>query len=594
MINTEELCMNCMKEIGKLKQCPHCGFLADTPQLAPYLPVRAVLGNRYLVGKVLDYNGEGATYAGWDLMNRLPVSIREFLPDSVATRTQNELTIRIMAGSEQTFSECCQSFFEMWRQLARLRGLSALISVVDIIEDNGTAYAISEHFDGVTLRDFLLKSKTGYITWERARQLFMPVLSTLGTLHTSGIIHRGLSPTNLLIGQDGKIRITGFCIWQARTAGSELMPQLFNGYSPIEQYGQKGQQGPWTDIYAFMAVLYRALIGSDPLDAPSRLQNDKLMIPGKFAEQIPAYVINAMINSLQILPDDRTKTVDRLRAELSASPSVTANTEKTELPPVTPDPAAVATAKSFGLRNMTKQNKMLILKTGAISLGAGLLVFLILAATVWRNDFFGPGKPGITDSQETTLGEQIEVPKFSEIGTYLEISTNAMWLERFTFTAEEVFDAKVPVGVIISQSVEPGTTVAKGSSIMLKVSKGKEMVDLPAAVVGMEYEAANTLLTGLGFTVEKRDETNDGTKAANIVMAASPAVGQQYEKGTKVTLRVWAEMATTTSPAATTTKSAASTTKPASTAPPATTAPTTAAPATTQPTTAETTTEMEP
>lgn len=591
MVNTEELCMNCMKEIGKLKQCPHCGFLADTPQLAPYLPVRAVVGNRYLVGKVLEYNGEGATYTGWDLMNKVPVSIREFLPDAVATRTQNELTVRVMAGSEQTFTECCQSFFEMWRQLARLRGLSALISVIDILEDNGTAYAISEHFDGVTLRDFLLKSKTGYITWERARQLFMPVLSTLGTLHTSGIIHRGLSPTNLLIGQDGKIRITGFCIWQARTAGSDLMPQLFNGYSAIEQYGQKGQQGPWTDIYAFTAVLYRALIGSDPLDAPSRLQNDKLMIPGKFAEQIPAYVINAMINSLQILPNDRTRSVDRLRAELSASPSVAVNAENTDLPPEPPEQAAALPAKSINLRSMTRQDKMLILKTGAISLGAGLLIFVILIATVWRDDFFGAGKPGITDSQETTIGEQIEVPKFSEIGTYLEITTNNMWLERFTFTVEEVFDASVPVGVIISQSVEPGTMVAKGSPIMMKVSKGKEMISLPAAVVGMEYEAANTLLTGLGFVVEKREEANDGSQTANMVMAAVPAIGQQYEKGTKVTLRVWAAEATTT-----TTKPAATTTKPATTAVPSTTtAPTTtAAPTTTQPTTAETTAEPEP
>lgn len=201
-----------------------------------------------------------------------------------------------------------------------MRGLSALILVFDIVEDHGTAYAISEYMEGVSLREYLLRSPSGYLSWEQARILFMPVLSTLGTLHSAGIIHRGISPTTLIVGKNGKMRITGFSIWQARTARGDLTAQLFPGYAAIEQYGFEGQQGPWTDIYAFSAVLYRTLIGSTPLEATSRVTNDRLMVPGKFAEQLPAYVINALMNGLQILPEDRTRTVDQLRAELSAAP----------------------------------------------------------------------------------------------------------------------------------------------------------------------------------------------------------------------------------------------------------------------------------
>ena len=84
MINSDNLCMSCMKEIGDDKECPHCGFHADSPQIAPYLPIRTVLANRYLVGKLLEYNGDGATYMGLDLSTRSAVNIREYFPEGIA------------------------------------------------------------------------------------------------------------------------------------------------------------------------------------------------------------------------------------------------------------------------------------------------------------------------------------------------------------------------------------------------------------------------------------------------------------------------------------------------------------------------------
>lgn len=567
MINTESLCMSCMKQVGDLKQCPHCGFHNDSPQIAPSLPIRTVLGDRYLVGKLLERNGEGATYIGWDLTNRVPVSIREFFPDAIVTRLEGSLNIRIMQGGEATFNECCRSFFDMWRQLARLRGLTALINTIDILEENGTAYAISEHFEGATLREFLLKSRTGYITWERARQLFMPVLSTLGTLHTSGIIHRGLSPSNLLIGQDGKIRISGFSIWQVRTAGSELTPELYNGYSAIEQYGGRGSMGPWTDIYAFGAILYRSLIGSDPLDALSRAANDKLMIPGKFAEQIPAYVINALINSLQIFPDDRTRTIEHLRDELSASPSASANAGAPATLLNMPEPVAARPTAQQKPRTK-KEDQLLAIKAGAISFGVGLLILLILVATVWRKNIFKPDVPQTeTGTTDVIQAEQVDVPSFAEIGSYPVIISNKLWTEKFTFIEEPVFSSEYPIGTIISQNIPAGTQVAKGSEITLKVSKGKELIDLPPGIIGMDYEDAKDLLTELGFVCSKIDGDNDGTKTANMVYGVSPAINQQYEKGTKVVMKVWAEAQTKPTATSTTKKTTTTTKAPTATTP---------------------------
>ncbi|MEI6579171.1 MAG: PASTA domain-containing protein [Eubacteriales bacterium] len=544
MINTDDLCMSCMKEIGNVKQCPHCDFLVDSPQGAPYLPIRTVVNNRYLVGKMLEFNGEGATYIGWDLTNRVAISIREFLPGAISVRTQGSLGLKALTGFETSFRECCQSFLEMWRQLARLRGLSALINVIDIVEDYGTAYAISENFEGAALRDFLLNSKTGYLSWEKARQLLMPVLSTLGTLHSSGIIHRGISPITLLIGRDGKIKISGFSIWQARTEKGELTPQLFSGYAAIEQYGLKGKQGVWTDIYAFAAVLYRALIGSDPLDAPSRLINDKLMVPAKFAEQIPAYVINALINALQIKPDNRTHTVEQLRAELSASPSAAVAGEVyTKTPKPEPPPAAVKTKNT---KKFQEKDKAIAIKAGLISLAAGLFVFIILLATVFKDSFFNGGTTAVTTSNIATTAVEIQftVPDFTKLGTYPEISSNPVWTDKFTFVAEEVFSSKVKTGVIISQSVKADTVVEKGATITFQVSKGKEMILLPD-ITGTDYTAAEEALKTIGFKFVKLDKINDGTNPPNTIFAVSPIVGKQYEKGTTIYLQVWTDPATT-------------------------------------------------
>ena len=336
MISSDNLCMSCMREIGDSKQCPYCGYHAESTQIPPYLPVRTVISNRYLVGKMLEYNGEGATYIGWDLSEKKAVKIREFIPDSFTARTTSNLNLQVMRGSESVFAELRQDFVELWTKLAKLKGLSALISVTNVVDDYGTSYAIYDHFEGITLREFLLRNKEGYIAWDRAKQLLMPILSTLSTLHSQGIIHRGISPSTLIIGNDGKVKITGFCLGAARTARSDLNSQLYDGYSAIEQYGFEGSQGTWTDIYSFGAVLYRTLIGSDPISAKERMTNDRLMVPGKFAETLPAYVINGLINALQILPEDRTRTVEQLRAELSASPTAAAVSGQYQRPAKTP------------------------------------------------------------------------------------------------------------------------------------------------------------------------------------------------------------------------------------------------------------------
>lgn len=536
MMNTDHLCMSCMREIGDENQCPYCGFHADSPQLAPYLPLRTVVAERYLAGKLLDYNGDGATHMGWDLEMNAPVTIREFLPDSIAERRE-DLTLVPMAGCEITYRDCYQSFLELWRKLARMRGLSALILVFDIVEDHGTAYAISEYMEGVSLREYLLRSPSGYLSWEQARILFMPVLSTLGTLHSAGIIHHGISPTTLIVGKNGKMRITGFSIWQARTARGDLTAQLFPGYAAIEQYGFEGQQGPWTDIYAFSAVLYRTLIGSTPLEATSRVTNDRLMVPGKFAEQLPAYVINALMNGLQILPEDRTRTVDQLRAELSAAPGTStaaiAYAGKEDAPYQEPVPSG---------RKKSASGSKTALIAGLASIAACLVIFAVLSLTVWREDIGMFFTGGASTQASSNAPELVKVPDFRGLN-YNNIKSNTDYTNAFFFETEYQDSDTQGKDVVLSQNIAYGTEVPKGSTIKLVLSSGNEEITLPD-FKGQNYATVKLKLEEMGFQCRAIVEKNDDSERAGKVaeMLTTPEKG--YKKGTVIYVKVWGEVET--------------------------------------------------
>ena len=544
MINSDNLCMSCMKEIGAEKQCPYCGFHVDSQQPADYLPVRTVIGNRYLVGKLLEFNGDGATYMGFDLTAREAVNIREYFPIGVAQRDPKILTVSPAEGKEKVFSEYLQSFTELWRKLMRLNGLSALIKVNNIIEGGGTCYAITENIDGITLREHLLRNNSsGYISWEKARPMLMPVLSTLGTLHNSGIVHRGISPSTLIVAPDGKIRITGFSISAVRSTHTDLKEEIFPGYAAFEQYGLEGRQGPVTDIYAFGAVLYRTLIGTDPIDAQERVTNDRLMIPGKFAEQLPAYVINGLVNALQILPDDRIRSVDELRDELSASPNAVAAADKMDVEKIRktqrtePAKAEDSAEKRAAIQKKQSRNMTIIALVTIIAI-AVIAIGVCLALL--------DADSGNEPTAPTANQEMVEVPSFIN-KDFEDIMADKYYTSNFTIQKQESYSETVEEGVVISQNVAPGTQIGQKSKIILTVSKGVEYVAFPTAgIVGVDYNEAKATLEKASYKVSKVEKSNPGGYTEGTVYQSSLDSGAIYPKGSQVILTVWGPEPTTT------------------------------------------------
>lgn len=540
----DNLCMNCMKEIGDAAVCPHCGFAADSPQIAPYLPMKTMVGGRYVIGKMLSAGGDGATYIAWDAERKVPVSVREYLPDGHIARAEDGRRVLVQSSSELLYRDGLAEFLELWRKLARVRSLTAMIPVLDIVEENGTAYAVSEFVETITLREFLLKSRTGYLTFEQTKTLLMPVVSTVSKLHELGVVHGGISPNSLHLGRDGKIRLTDFMILPARVQNSGYVSELAAGYAAIEQYSNAGSIGPWTDVYAFGAVTYRMLIGSTPEEAPVRVANDKLMIPAKFVESLPAYAVSAVQNALAIAPDDRTETIDEYREELSGSPKVmearkTAAQAAVQAKTTEEEEAERRRKEKLRKEMLRKQEQTRIL---LISFGICVAVGLLVLGGYL---FFTRDTSAADDTTAPSVQQElVDVPNF--VGqSYTRIKSDTVLNERFRFVVEYAYSSDVESDYIISQGTEEGQRVPMGSELKIVVSKGVEYITLPD-VKGMQYDAAVQVLINAGFTCTKIEKENDGTHTAGIVIDTTPQAGKNYEKGKEIYVQVWGEVPTTT------------------------------------------------
>lgn len=531
----EKLCLRCMRKIGNNTICPYCRNESSKPQKDPYLPLKTVVGGRYLIGKLVSTNGEGSTYNAFDLEAKRPVALRELYPKGLLTRGEGNYCL-VNVGKASEFIDAKDSFIKLWDKLSTLKGFTALTPATHVFEDLGTVYAVSEFLgEGQTLREYLLGKEQGYISWDEARILFMPVLSAMGALHNAGIIHGGISPTNLVIDANGKMRITGYCIPEMRTEKSGMESELFDGYAAVEQYGFSNGLGTYSDIYAFAAVLYRALIGSTPISAASRLTNDKLMIPGKFAEQLPAYVINALVNALQILPEDRTETVEDLRDELSASPAAAGTAAEAysslyasredeyeedtlSAPPLLDDEDSeyeeYEEEESTGLKKST---------IVAFVVSAVVCLAVLIGVLVGFKGCSGDDTDNTTTSLEdgVTTEENGETEEETEIGNvsikipdfvgkfYDDIKDDDKYKQVLKFETEYV-DSKEERGKIISQSLNAGTEVTSLNprTITLKISDGLEVPD----VVGKSMKDAIDILKGEGF---KNIKTESGKVASN-------------------------------------------------------------------------------
>ncbi len=319
MSNTSNRCFRCMHEVeAGASICPFCGYRVGKQEIfAGYLRPGTLLANRYLIGNVREKNSEYAIYAAFDQHLGVVVDIKEYAPLDLVSRSDSG---EISPNEEQAqlFEQIGNEFANLHHILTKFRTMPNIIQVYSLFEQNNTCYAVLEHINGITLREYLA-DHYGELEWSEASGMFTELLKSVTHLHQTGILHGGFSPETLLVGRDNKLKITGFATPYLRSGTGELTPCLYDGYAAPEQY-ENTEIGPWTDVYGLAAVMYKTLTGTMPTASNTRAFNDNLIAPDILNDHVPKNVALALMSALMLSPKLRTQTLDDLFADAVTPP----------------------------------------------------------------------------------------------------------------------------------------------------------------------------------------------------------------------------------------------------------------------------------
>lgn len=539
----ERFCMGCMQPISEFSDnCYHCGYPVTGQNPEGYLPVRTRLGERYVIGRALEKRGDAIVYIGYDKAAKNTVLVREFFPEGIARR----LSMQVVSaeGKETAFDECFENFRKQSRIIARLRDVPAMIPIYDMFEANGTMYTVADHVEGVPFRRYL-ETLGGHMKWEAARPLFVPLLSSLISVHAAGLYHLGISPDSILVDSDNRLRLDGWQLADVRTAGGELKTIQPAGYAAPEQYVEGDTVSQEADVYAIGATMLYALTGEEPPAAPDRVNKvASLMVPANVAEKWPAHIAPTLCDALMLNARRRIQTMEQLRDRLTTAPVVEALRED---------------ALEDEADDLPAPKKMNGQKTAVIVLSVACAVLVGVIAWLWiAGDPFMkmpvPNVPvgntvtttttGSTTPTEATKPNANQFAVENVVGLSLEEAMNKQLRGNMTVHVKgREYSDSIPVGMIVSQNPMPETYADVNSVIEVYISDGpaeKEIIDL----LGWERDSAVAYLEALGYNVSVIEVTVSDYPRGRVD-GMSPAPGTPLAEGQEVVLQISAVPETT-------------------------------------------------
>ena len=503
----QELCLGCMNPIGAEQVCPVCGYQKGTPPKESYHLKPGTLLRKYLIGRVLGYGGFGVTYLGYDTQFDIRVAIKEYLPGEYATRIPGDLTLTVYSGEKGTmFANGRAKFIDEARRLAQFSGEAGVVSILDEFDANGTCYIVMEYLEGETLKERL--KRVGKISAEEAVQIMLPVLDALTVVHAKGIIHRDISPDNIFLTNDGKVKLLDFGAARYASAGQSksLSIILKPGYAPEEQYRSHGEQGPWSDVYACAATMYKAITGVTPEDALERAVRDEVKPLTKMHVRISREQSNAIMNAMNIFREDRTQSAAEFKSQLIGAQKVRRQKQTHH-------------ADGDGWR--TWQKAALLSAAGGLILTVGLSLAFQNRQPPRPKDLSSIGGvnhvwvPDLTHIYESQARKMI-----TDAGLTPEIR-------------EGDYSDTLPAGMVVNQSPLAGQGIEKNMPVEITMSLGKQKVQLDD-MTGMTASEAKLLLIKRGFdAVVYKSDFSDAPDGETISQSLEPG---SYPKGTQVML----------------------------------------------------------
>ena len=279
MVDIDKLCPGCMQHLKDSNTtCPHCGYPEKHLTVKDSLPVFSILAGKYLLGAPLGKGGFGITYIAMHLPDEKIVAIKEFFPANLAVRdTDNETVVPADDTKAVYYRTGMKSFSEEGRILYLLSDIEHIVHVTEQIQANNTTYLVMEYVPGISLKKYM-KQQQKLFSEQEMLTLMQPILLALQTMHQKGILHRDISPENLMLSPDNTLTLIDFGAARtfSRSDDDNLTVILKRGYAPEEQYHSNSRPGPWTDLYAVCAVMYQMLTGILPQEASARAEEDHL------------------------------------------------------------------------------------------------------------------------------------------------------------------------------------------------------------------------------------------------------------------------------------------------------------------------------
>lgn len=298
-----------------MQYCPHCMTATEepfcpvchnptsyTPQAGQLAPGTTPDGRgRYLLGAALGAGGFGITYIGLDQKTGKRVAVKEYFPIQCAFRAENG-AVMPKPGMEDFYAGGRKSFLTEGQMLYGQRAIPSVVQVHDYFEANNTAYLVMEYLEGITLQQKL--QRDGVVDFETLQPKLYTLISDLSKLHKAGVLHRDISPDNVMWMPDGSLKLLDFGAARSMEDGKSMTVQLKHGFAPVEQYQTHGQ-GPWTDVYALSATIYYSITGHVPPMAPERLETDTLVPPSQLGAKLTSSQEEALLWGLTVQPKSR-------------------------------------------------------------------------------------------------------------------------------------------------------------------------------------------------------------------------------------------------------------------------------------------------
>lgn len=527
------LCMGCMQELNGSVICPNCHFDNSEVQSAPFLPFGTELAGRYVTGTGLETNGESTRYIAFDKQTGDVVIVSEFLPIGLFSRDEGQTEIKVNYDDRLAFNKLRDEFISYFRIISELKDLSALTNIVDVFEENNTAYAIEEKEDLIPFEEYIERSN-GHLDWDIARPLFMPVISALEALHKRGVGHYAVAPKNLFITASGKIRMAGYATENERKRGTALKSQLFSGAAAPEQYEDNFPLDDITDIYGLCSTLFYALTGHLPKSAVERLKDSRLLMSTSTVKSLPPHVVSALANGLQVQRENRITDFDELRSQLSVAHTAKAIQDE------------ISRTASMNITKEQSRRNNGMSHTSIVTISVAITVLVLgIAGVFWLMQnplagLFSGNTDATAASTSSTEWTGPVVPNY--VGMKYEDVVKAAASDDSVVVYRNYNDAysdKYADGVVMEQYPPAGSKVEQedGITVSVTVSLGAQMRELPA-IQGNKIDEAAQSLADAGLLATAEYQYSDTVAENRVIGYKNHVAGDTLESGSNIIIIV--------------------------------------------------------